>query len=93
VALIRYCEELKGYKPELSKKTMLDISITLDRHNLNFDMGKLLCIWSVSTCFRGFYKVLTLTADLKKNCVLQDLFFVKFDRQLLIFSIYFYFRR
>jgi hypothetical protein len=41
-----------GDKPELSKKTMLDISITLDRHNLNFDMGKLLYSWSVSTGFR-----------------------------------------
>jgi hypothetical protein len=42
MALIRYYEDLKGDKPELSKKTTLDISIMLDRHNLNFDMGKLL---------------------------------------------------
>ncbi|CAH1383083.1 unnamed protein product [Tenebrio molitor] len=48
MTLIRYCEELKGDKPELSKKTTLNISVTLDRHNLNFDMGKLLYRWSVS---------------------------------------------
>jgi hypothetical protein len=42
MALIRYCEDLEGDKSELSKKTTLDISIMLDRHNLNFDMGKLL---------------------------------------------------
>jgi hypothetical protein len=42
MVLIRYCEDLKGDKPELSKTTTLDISIMLERHNLNFDMGKLL---------------------------------------------------
>jgi hypothetical protein len=53
MALIRYHQELKGDKPELSKKTTLDVSITLNRHNLNFDMGKLLQYsWSVSTGFR-----------------------------------------
>jgi hypothetical protein len=49
MTLIRYCEELKGDKPELSKKTTSDIPITIDRHNFNFDMGKLLYSWSVST--------------------------------------------
>jgi hypothetical protein len=29
-----------------------DISITLDRHNLNFDVGELLYSWSESTGFR-----------------------------------------
>ncbi|CAH1367711.1 unnamed protein product [Tenebrio molitor] len=33
---------------------MLDISITLDRHNLNFDMGKLLCSWSVTEISQEF---------------------------------------
>jgi hypothetical protein len=68
MALIRYCKELKGDKPELSKKSMLDISVSLNRHNLNFDMGKLLYSWSVSTGFRitlltqsGF--LLTFDAD------------------------------
>jgi hypothetical protein len=42
-----------------------------DRHNLNFEVGELLYSWSESTGFRVtqlvFYKVLTLTADLKIN--------------------------
>jgi hypothetical protein len=38
MAPIRYCEELKGEKPELSKK------ITFDIHNLNFDKGETLYV-------------------------------------------------
>jgi hypothetical protein len=39
MALIRYCQGLIGDKAKLSKKTMLNISIRLHRHNFNFDMG------------------------------------------------------
>jgi hypothetical protein len=41
-ALIRYCEELKDDKPELSKKAICEHFnyVRIDRHNLNFDMGE-----------------------------------------------------
>jgi hypothetical protein len=46
-ALTPYCEELIN----VSKKTTFDISITLDRHNLNFDIGKL--VYSCKYRFQG----------------------------------------